>query len=182
MLNNKKTDVFSLVSGFRKDRVFRMSSLNGNFFSREDAKDEEEEAEPVKMSYTVKLDSFTPEKKVALIKEIKTLMPGTNLVQEVHNNFKVIFLHVARGECRSTNPQSAGSQGTLVPRNGVLIHCDVYVLQHSFRTGGINLIWSQVHPDQVRSKLDFKVCCFSETDEMTVIVKSPDAYSSKSTG
>ncbi|XP_052773508.1 39S ribosomal protein L12, mitochondrial-like [Mya arenaria] len=43
--------------------------------------EEEEEAEPVKMSYTVKLDSFTPEKKVALIKEIKTLMPGTNLVQ-----------------------------------------------------------------------------------------------------
>ncbi|KAH3863374.1 39S ribosomal protein L12, mitochondrial-like [Dreissena polymorpha] len=40
-----------------------------------------EEAAPQKMSYTVKLIQFDAEKKVNLIKEIKTLIAGTNLVQ-----------------------------------------------------------------------------------------------------
>ncbi|OXU23563.1 hypothetical protein TSAR_004673 [Trichomalopsis sarcophagae] len=44
---------------------------------------EEEEAAPkvVKSSFTVKLMKFDDKQKVALIKEIKSLLPGTNLVQ-----------------------------------------------------------------------------------------------------
>ena len=45
--------------------------------------EEEEEAAPVreKSVFSVKLTSFDASKKIALIKEIKNLIPGTNLVQ-----------------------------------------------------------------------------------------------------
>ncbi|KAF7995932.1 hypothetical protein HCN44_007039 [Aphidius gifuensis] len=43
--------------------------------------DEEAVPERVKTSFTVKLTKFDDKQKVALIKEIKTLIPGMNLVQ-----------------------------------------------------------------------------------------------------
>ena len=53
--------------------------------------EEEEEAAPVreKSVFSVKLTSFDASKKIALIKEIKNLIPGTNLVQvnNLHDNF-----------------------------------------------------------------------------------------------
>jgi len=47
--------------------------------------EEEEAAAPQKMSYTVKLTGFDADKKIALIKELKNLIPGTNLVQVMFN-------------------------------------------------------------------------------------------------
>jgi large subunit ribosomal protein L7/L12 len=44
----------------------------------------------VKSAYTVKLTKFEDTKKVALIKEIKTLVEGMNLVQVCHQ----IFIHI----------------------------------------------------------------------------------------
>ena len=46
-----------------------------------DAAKEEEEPEIVKSAYIVKMMKFDPAKKVALIKEIKGVMDGMNLVQ-----------------------------------------------------------------------------------------------------
>ena len=45
--------------------------------------DDEEAAEPVreKVAFTVKITKFDSTKKIALIKEIKNLMEGLNLVQ-----------------------------------------------------------------------------------------------------
>lgn len=43
--------------------------------------DEEEAPKVQKSSFTVKLNKFDEKQKVALIKEIKNLIPGTNLVQ-----------------------------------------------------------------------------------------------------
>lgn len=43
--------------------------------------DQEVEQAPTKTAYAVKLMKFTPEKKVALIKEIKDTFPEMNLVQ-----------------------------------------------------------------------------------------------------
>lgn len=43
--------------------------------------EDEEVAAPQKMSYTVKLTGFVADKKIALIKELKNLVPGANLVQ-----------------------------------------------------------------------------------------------------
>lgn len=49
----------------------------------QEAKEEEEEAvaAPQKTSFNVKLTGFDADKKIGLIKEIKNLIPGTNLVQ-----------------------------------------------------------------------------------------------------
>lgn len=43
--------------------------------------EEEEEVKAVKSSFTVRLTKYTPDKKIALIKEIKSIIEGMNLVQ-----------------------------------------------------------------------------------------------------
>lgn len=45
------------------------------------------------MSYTVKLTGFDADKKIALIKELKNLIPGANLVQ-VHVMLSVFTVKV----------------------------------------------------------------------------------------
>ena len=43
--------------------------------------EEDEAPKTVKSSFTIKLTKFDDKQKVALIKEIKAIIPGTNLVQ-----------------------------------------------------------------------------------------------------
>lgn len=47
----------------------------------------------MKSSFTVKLLSFDDKQKIALIKEIKSLLPDTNLVQVL--NLKIFMLQVS---------------------------------------------------------------------------------------
>ena len=62
--------------------------------------EEEEAAQPQgKQTFTVKLTGFTAEKKVALIKEIKNIIPGSNLVQVMNYIYKHnydTFYHVCK--------------------------------------------------------------------------------------
>ncbi|CAL1267473.1 unnamed protein product [Larinioides sclopetarius] len=67
------------------------------------AADEEGDSEPqiTKSSFTVKLASFDPAKKIALIKEIKNLMEGMNLVQAkqfIENAPQVLKADIAKDE------------------------------------------------------------------------------------
>ena len=63
-----------------KENLYLFRILNYNFISQVE---EEEEAAPVAVqtSFTAKLDKFDPEKKVAVIKAVKSLVEGMNLVQ-----------------------------------------------------------------------------------------------------
>lgn len=53
----------------------------GGFIAAAPAEEEDEAPKAVKSSFTVKLSKYDEKQKVALIKEIKALMEGMNLVQ-----------------------------------------------------------------------------------------------------
>ena len=59
--------------------------------------EEAAELKQAKSSFTVRILKFEPEKKVALIKEIKSIIPGMNLVQVSNSSFESIvhlFLYI----------------------------------------------------------------------------------------
>jgi len=67
------------VNTILKNLLSQNQNYNFNFFFFKD--EEEEVATAVKTSFTVKLMKFDDKQKVALIKEVKNLMEGMNLVQ-----------------------------------------------------------------------------------------------------
>jgi len=75
-----------------KNRIelLNMSFLTSNllkwnliFFDQEE---EEQVQQKVQTEFTVKLMAFDEKQKVALIKEVKSLLPDTNLVQVLNRN------------------------------------------------------------------------------------------------
>ena len=82
--------------------------------------DEPEEATPaaVQTSFTIKLESFTAEKKVALIKEIKANVEGMNLVQAkkfVESAPAIVKADVSKEEAEKLKKalESAGGKCTI---------------------------------------------------------------------
>lgn len=74
--NSSKLHYFQYLSRYHLFKLLFYHKLTYFGFQEEDAK-----PKAVKSSFTVKLTKYDEKQKVAIIKEIKSLIPGTNLVQ-----------------------------------------------------------------------------------------------------
>lgn len=90
-------------------RAAQPVSIQGNV-------DEDASAAPVKSSFTVKLTRFDDGKKVALIKEIKKLVEGINLVEAkrfVEDCPKIIKANLTKDEAESLKKQLETAGGVV---------------------------------------------------------------------